>query len=67
MTNTTFTIGQVVNYKNGSKSVYTGTIVKIKEEKNGIYLVVIGDESGMILWNAGISCGSYIHESQVIK
>ena len=61
-TSKTFKIGQVVNYKNGGLSVYTGKIVKIKENT----LVVIDDLSGMELFNSGYSVGDEITFNQLI-
>lgn len=67
MTCPTYQIGQIVNYTNGQPCVYTGTIVKIRIGKSGTHLIVIDDAAGMQLWNAGIACGSDIHENQVIN
>lgn len=61
MTTSTLTIGQTINYTNGQPSVYTGKIVKITGEQ----LVVISDEAGMRLWNAGYAVGDCIHISQI--
>lgn len=57
-----FTVGQVVSYKNGSQSIYTGIIVEIKETT----LIVIDDAAGMELYNAGHTVGSEITFNQVI-
>ena len=65
MTQSNYQIGQVVNYSNGGLSVYTGTIVKVLD--NGQQLVIIDDEAGMQLFNAGIACGSCVHPSQIIN
>lgn len=56
-------VGQTVNYRNGSPTVYTGEIVKI----TGKQLVIIDDEAGMELWNAGYAVGDCIAESQIIN
>lgn len=58
-----YTIGQVVNYTNGSLSIYTGVIVSITN--NGNQLVVIDGKAGMELWNAGYAVGSCIHPNQI--
>jgi hypothetical protein len=58
-----FKVGQVIKYRNGQPSIYTGKIVKISENS----LVVIDDEAGMILWNSGYAVGSCIHPNQVIE
>ena len=57
-----FEIGMSVKYRNGSTSIYQGTIVKIMPNR----LVVIGDEAGMKIWNSGVACGDCISPSQVI-
>lgn len=59
-----FEIGQTVSYTNGSPSIYTGIIVKIKANE----LVILeedrkGDE--WHLWNAGYAVGACIHPSQI--
>lgn len=57
-------VGQVVSYTNGNAMfVQTGEIVKI----TGKQLVIINDEAGMILWNAGYAVGDCIAESQIIN
>ena len=61
MKNSNFKICQLVNYTNGSPSIYTGEIVKIKEKR----LIVIDDASGMELWKAGYAVGSEISFNQV--
>lgn len=55
-------IGNVIKYTNGSPSIYTGTVVKIKLTT----LVVIDDAAGMELWKAGYPVGSEITFNQVI-
>jgi len=60
MTNANFKIGQTVNYTQCA-SFYTGVIVKVKENS----LIVIDDEAGMQLWNAGHSVGDEITFNQV--
>jgi hypothetical protein len=62
MTTLNFQTGQIVSYSVCS-SVYKGTIVKITKHS----LIVIDDEAGMELWNAGYSVGSEISLSQVIN
>lgn len=56
-----FKVGQIVNYKNGSLSIYTGKIVKITTST-----LIVVDNKGMDLYNAGYSVGSEICFSQVI-
>jgi hypothetical protein len=56
-----FQIGQVVTYK-VCASVYSGTIVKIKERS----LIVIDSNAGMILWNMGYAVGDEITFNQVV-
>lgn len=56
-------LNKVIQYTNGSPSIYTGTIVEITDD----YLVVIGSEAGMELWKAGFAVGSCIKISQVIR
>ena len=63
MTTANFTIGQQVNYSNGNPPIYTGQVVKINQENQT--LIVIDDEAGMQLWNAGYSVGSEITFNQV--
>jgi hypothetical protein len=58
-----FKIGQRINYKNGNLSIYSGEIVKIKENS----LIVVDSVAGMQLWNAGYAVGSEISFSQVIE
>jgi hypothetical protein len=58
-----FKIGQLVNYKNGSISIYTGKIVKVKDTT----LIIIDSEAGMQLWDAGHAVGSEISINQIIK
>ena len=62
MTIQALSIGQVINYRNGGLSIYTGTIV----EFNGDEIVVIDCEAGMQLLKAGIKNGSCIKIDQVI-
>jgi hypothetical protein len=61
MENSKFNIGQVVNYSNGSLSIYTGKVVKVKEKT----IIVVSSEAGLELWNAGFSVGSEITFNQV--
>lgn len=61
MKTSNFKIGQVVNYTNGNPSLYTGTIVKVKQNT----LIVIDNAASMELWNAGYSVGSEITFNQV--
>jgi hypothetical protein len=61
MTNLNFKAGQQVSYTNGSPSMYTGQIVKVKQNT----LIVIDDNEGMELWNAGFAVGSEIAFEQV--
>lgn len=56
-----FKVGERVDYSNGDLSIYNGKIVKIKDKS----LIVIDDEAGMELWNAGYAVGSEISFSQV--
>lgn len=63
MATSNFKIGQQVNYSNGNPSIYTGQVVKINQENKT--LIVIDDEAGMKLWNAGHSVGSEITFNQV--
>jgi len=58
-----FKVSQTVSYSNGNPSIYTGTIVKVSTNE----IVIIDDESGMILWNMGYAVGSCIHPSQVLN
>lgn len=60
MTIANFQVGQKVNYSNGPYTS-TGTIVKITEKT----LIVIDNEAGMELWNAGGACGAEITVDQV--
>ena len=60
MTTTKFKVGQVVTYTQCA-STYYGEIVKIKDKT----LIVIEDEAGMQLWNAGYAVGSEITFNQV--
>jgi small-conductance mechanosensitive channel len=64
MKNTNFKIGQVINYRNGSNSIYTGTIVKITDRPT---LIVIDDKAGMQLFNAGFAVGSEISVNQIVE
>ena len=57
-----FEIGQEVKDTNGNPSIHRGNIVKII----GRQLVIIGDEAGMQLWNAGYAVGDCIDVSQII-
>jgi hypothetical protein len=57
-------VGMTVSYTNGNPMfVQTGEIVKI----TGKQLVIINDEAGMELWNAGYAVGDCICESQIIN
>lgn len=60
MQKTDFKIGQVITYS-VCASIYTGQIVKIKEET----LIVINDGDGMKLWNAGVALGHEITINQI--
>ena len=57
-----FQIGQIVTY-NVCASQFTGTIVKIKSRS----LIIIDCKEGMILWNAGVSCGDEVAFEQVVS
>ena len=59
--NSNFKIGQLVKYSNGGLSIYTGSIVKIKEKT----IIVIDTVAGMELWNSGYAVGSEITINQV--
>jgi len=56
-----FKVGQIIKYKNGSLSIYTGKIVKITTST-----LIVVDNEGMDLYNSGYSVGSEICFSQVI-
>jgi hypothetical protein len=56
-----YKVGQEIKYRNGW--IQTGKIVEIK----GKNFVVINDEAGMELWNAGYAVGDCIRESQIIE
>jgi hypothetical protein len=58
-----YKVGQLVSYKNGNPAVQTGTIVKVLPNQ----LVIINDESGMILWSSGFAVGDCISPSQIIN
>ena len=60
MTNSNFQIGQHVTYS-VCNSIYEGIIVKINADN----FTVIDCKSGMDLFNAGYSVGSYINISQI--
>lgn len=60
MTQSNFTIGQVINYS-VCNSIYTGTIVKVTNNS----LIVVDDESGLYLYSRGCNCGSEISFNQV--
>ena len=54
--------GDTVHYRNGSKAIYTGIVVKASDTQ----LVVVDDPAGLILYTAGVNCGDCISPSQVI-
>jgi len=56
-----YKVGQEIKYINGY--IQTGKIVQII----GSNIVVINDEAGMELWNAGYAVGDCIKESQIIE
>lgn len=56
-----FKIGQTISYTNGSPSVHTGEVVKVKEKT----LIVIDDAAGMELWKSGCAVGSEIAFGQI--
>lgn len=56
-----FKVGQVVNYKNGSLSIYTGQVVKITTST-----LIVVDNEGMDLYNAGYAVVCEISFSQII-
>jgi hypothetical protein len=58
-----YKVGQLVSYKNGSPTIYSGIIVKVLPNQ----LVIIDDEAGMILYNAGYSVGDCVSPSQIIN
>ncbi len=59
-----YTVGQTVRYHNGCE--YTGQIVQTPTPSVPYY-IVIDDEAGMILWNAGFAVGSNIVAEQIIE
>jgi len=61
----TLSIGQKVNYKNGTFSVYTGTIISINIITKEI-VVIDDDPASWELYNAGCKIGSCIKENQII-
>jgi len=58
-----YKVGQIVKYQNGNPTIQIGTIVKI----DGNNIIIINDEAGMELWNAGYAVGDCIRESQIIE
>lgn len=65
MTTQALQIGKKVKYSNGTQSIYTGVIAKVKP--NELVIIDDDDEAGAILWNAGFSVGSCIRPSQIIN
>ena len=58
-----YSIGQFVSFTNGNPTIQTGVIVKVLPNQ----LVIITDESGMILYNMGYAVGHCISPSQIIN
>jgi len=53
----------IVNYVNGSETIYTGTVKKVSE--NEIVIIDHTDAASVELWNAGFSIGHCIAPSQL--
>ena len=58
-----YSIGQIVSFTNGNPTIQTGIIVKVLPNQ----LVIITDESGMILYKSGYAVGDCISPSQIIN
>ena len=63
MVNSNIQIGKLVNYTNGSSTIYSGVIVKIKEKT--VITIDEGDKAAMELWNAGYRIGAEISLNQL--
>lgn len=57
-------VGTIVTYVNGSPSVYTGKIIKVRPV-NSFVIIDVNDEASFALINAHIRCGSDIQLDQI--
>lgn len=57
--------GDFVVYTNGQPSFYTGTVVKVMDDKKTVVVIDEDNEAEVTLWNAGTAAGTELYGDQI--